>query len=564
MLRSMREKAGLGSPPTPYYTNEVESKNRVLKEAVFYKSSQLPDFIQKMKSVLEQQKSEIERAVVNTGEYRLRVEYRHLSVESSKWFTLSREQRKRKIDRFMKSPLAEDTPSTSRSGIIDSLQDFPIPSHLREPIWDKANRLASDDSAIVKAPGAEDSWMVMSSSGERPHYVKTSKCAFACDDQCLSYKSMKLCSHTVALAIKTGRLYHLLRWYRSLKCSPNFTALAEAGKPKSAGKKPVRKGISKKCSREISAFLRDAEMSNAKWEYRCDATKPTEYAQETATAASYVCTSATAPTTATAAWTYVCTSATTPTTTTAAWTYVCTSATTPTTATAAWTYVCTSATTPTTATAYMVSNRDFNIGCIGGIQNTLAPPPLIPTHVSPSYGPLQPNSIPVIPQQASSISVVVPTQVSSASNVSPQPSNILNVQPQLCSFSPFVSSSRVSSQLPPIESPFWVAFIFGNVSRCQGCKGRIARSEDKSSLPLPDDIVLGHKEHVVYQNARSGMFEQSTDKRNVYYHPWRTCVVPHFALFNADVHIHIPPTVKDKLLPQHKALLGAEFGLTIP
>ena len=31
MLRSVREKAGLGSPPTPYYTNEVESKNRVLK-----------------------------------------------------------------------------------------------------------------------------------------------------------------------------------------------------------------------------------------------------------------------------------------------------------------------------------------------------------------------------------------------------------------------------------------------------------------------------------------------------------------------------------------------------
>ncbi len=34
MLPSVRENAGLGSPPSPYYTNEVESKNEVLKEKV--------------------------------------------------------------------------------------------------------------------------------------------------------------------------------------------------------------------------------------------------------------------------------------------------------------------------------------------------------------------------------------------------------------------------------------------------------------------------------------------------------------------------------------------------
>ena len=39
MLPTVREKAGLGSPPTPYYTNEVELKNKVLKEEVQYKSS---------------------------------------------------------------------------------------------------------------------------------------------------------------------------------------------------------------------------------------------------------------------------------------------------------------------------------------------------------------------------------------------------------------------------------------------------------------------------------------------------------------------------------------------
>ena len=39
---------------------------------------------------------------------------------------------------------------------------------------------------------------------------------------------------------------------------------------------------------------------------------------------------------------------------------------------------------------------------------------------------------------------------------------------------------------------------------------------------------------------------------------------PHFANFNAIQHIHIPPTVMPKLLPQHKALMAYEFSLSIP
>lgn len=66
-----------------------------------------------------------------------------------------------------------------------------------------------------------------------------------------------------------------------------------------------------------------------------------------------------------------------------------------------------------------------------------------------------------------------------------------------------------------VESPFWVAFIFGNFSRCNGCKGKISRDQNKKVLPPPDDIVFGHKEYVIYQNQRSGIFEQSHDKRSL-------------------------------------------------
>ena len=46
MLRPVRERALLGSPPQPYYTNEVESKNHVLKQHMKYKAAELPQFVE--------------------------------------------------------------------------------------------------------------------------------------------------------------------------------------------------------------------------------------------------------------------------------------------------------------------------------------------------------------------------------------------------------------------------------------------------------------------------------------------------------------------------------------
>ena len=46
MIRPLRKKAGLGSPPKPYYTNEVESKNNILKQRVKHKRQDLPSLKQ--------------------------------------------------------------------------------------------------------------------------------------------------------------------------------------------------------------------------------------------------------------------------------------------------------------------------------------------------------------------------------------------------------------------------------------------------------------------------------------------------------------------------------------
>ena len=67
MLRPIQEKAGLGSPPEPYYTNDIESKNNILQQHIKRKSSHLPEFIEKMKELMTEQRSEIEKAVASFG-----------------------------------------------------------------------------------------------------------------------------------------------------------------------------------------------------------------------------------------------------------------------------------------------------------------------------------------------------------------------------------------------------------------------------------------------------------------------------------------------------------------
>ena len=71
MLKDKRESDGLGSPPDPYYINDVESKNRVLKHQNSYKPHQLPEFVKSMKILYENQKQEIDKAIVGIGEYKL-------------------------------------------------------------------------------------------------------------------------------------------------------------------------------------------------------------------------------------------------------------------------------------------------------------------------------------------------------------------------------------------------------------------------------------------------------------------------------------------------------------
>lgn len=507
MLRPLRESAGLGSPPQAYYTNAIESKNNILKQQVQYKASQLPTFVEHMKSLLGEQRMEIERAVATSGEYRIHPLYSQFCFSSQKWFKMTEDQRKKKMGNFFHSTLSpcsvgSNMVSNPSQALQSPLEELNLPQHMATTILSRAQTLVSDGDGMVPAPGYEDAWIIKSLSGSKPHFVHPSKTGgFCCDDSCLAYKSAKVCSHTVAAAIKTDTLTSFVKWHKTLKSRPNFTVLAESGKPVGVGTKHKRKGISKKTSKQVHGFVSDASESD--FTYRVCTTNSEESsssADSSLREPSFLSTTSVSATSQPS--------------------------------------LCSSkqplATQVEAIRASEVSA--INVGC-SAIQVTRGPPPLVPVNYAQVITPLQ-----------------VCNQI---------PANHLCIgshMQQVLSPQPITQAVR---ERPPVVKPFWVCFIFGNISRCNGCKGKILRGEGRKPLPPPDDLVLRHREFIVFNNPRTGLFEQSKEERNVYYHPWKTCVVPHFSGFDAKIHIQVDASVRDRLLPTHHRHIMEEFGLSL-
>lgn len=214
-----------------------------------------------MKALITEQRSESEKAVATYGQYRVVSHHSNLAYEHQKWFKMSERQRQGKINRFMKASIAlvshvdSDNEDVQMQTLLDCLL---LPPNMAKTIWSRANAIVEDETAIVQAPGDETAYIVKSVSRQKPHYVWPAKGGgYLCDD-CLGYKSAKICAHTVAAGLKTGKMESFIKWYKKLKCKPNFTVLAESRKPSTAGKKP-RKGVSKKVSQHIQAAIDEAD-----------------------------------------------------------------------------------------------------------------------------------------------------------------------------------------------------------------------------------------------------------------------------------------------------------------
>ena len=632
MLRPVRERALLGSPPQPYYTNEVESKNNVLKQQLKYKAAQLPQFVDHMKKLLTEQKREVERAVATMGEYRLSQEYSHLAVSAQKWFILNEQQRQRCINRFSKAKICRELPiqdgqddrlipegnqSVDPEGCMydeqststtNPLRSLCIPNDIKSTLWSRGQLLAKDDVAMVRSPGSTTDWIVQSSTGKQPHFVKeTNKGGYACDSNCLAYKSMRICSHTLAASLKEDCVQQLVEWHKKLKFTPNLTCIAEEGKPSGVGKKGHRKASSKAATKRIRKIVAQAEEKD--FSKRVTATRSSSKFSGVARKRGKIATRKAATkhigrTVDQADEENASKRVTDP--------------------QSSIEYSGVGrrgrrkilSKTATSCVGETVVQKDVSKGVIDQPSSTklsgvaigrqsqvhiehvkvvTTSPRLVPTQLAPASS----QAIGISPHlyaSSAATGIAVPkVQLTAPSSLSPTgetgstPTGIapnLTTMPQqfiISSSPPLPTNYQIPTgyQLPPqlsppplvpisastrpaVGDPFVLCFVQGNISRCNGCKGRIRRGDDRKPLPPPDDLVLRHVEFVVFQNPNTGIFQLTRTPRNVYYHPQKTCIAPHFLNFNPLQDIVIDSVVSCRLTPEHRLHLRAEFGLKFP
>lgn len=272
MLKPIREECGLGCPPEPFTTNASESINAMLKRKLDYKQSELPAFIDKVKELVNEQQKELERAVIGRGKYQLKRQYQYLQVAESKWFLMTQEQRKTHLSKLQsvapKSAIEGDeldlcskpsNPAESTSLQLSSHSNkdssvqistsglsvdvstaatlVNIPITCLEGIWIKAKKLMETDGAIAPAPGQlPEARMVLSYSGKTPHMVTPKENGdFSCDSSCSNWKSLGICSHSVAVAETNRQLQQFLSAKK--KKTISVTSLLTTNMPKGRGRK---------------------------------------------------------------------------------------------------------------------------------------------------------------------------------------------------------------------------------------------------------------------------------------------------------------------------------------
>ena len=232
MLRPIWEDCGLGNPPDM--------------------------FIEKVEELVAEQQKEVERAIINRGKYQLQADYRYLQVPESEWFTMTSQQRVKHINKVQSvsvidveesvdiqrpgNPSRSNPTHSSTKLSVDANaaaegMNVPLPS--MEGIWRKARDLIGDPSGMSPAPGqSPQARMVLSFSGKTPHMVTpTQGGGFNCDSNCPNWKSLNLCSHTVAVAELNGKLAEFITFVRKKKKLPNVTNLITSGMPRGRGRK---------------------------------------------------------------------------------------------------------------------------------------------------------------------------------------------------------------------------------------------------------------------------------------------------------------------------------------
>ena len=164
MLSDKRQNAGLGNPPSPFYTNVPESANAVIKRTVDFKESEMSSFTLKMAQLIKRQKEDVRGALLNSGPYKLVDELSHLQLNAEKWFSMSTTQRQtheKKFDSlelFQNEEEVQDThPKISHLSVKPEEANLTsLPFETVKRVFQNAEALLSKENAIVSAPGSNE------------------------------------------------------------------------------------------------------------------------------------------------------------------------------------------------------------------------------------------------------------------------------------------------------------------------------------------------------------------------------------------------------------------------
>ena len=163
MIEPVRERAGLGKPPSHFTTNANESINNVVKQALQYEERNWDKFCDEMFNLVKIQYQELEKAIVRTGEYRFQAKFAYLEKPLAVWTKMSVEQRKRHVKKVMCAKL--DSSPSDDSGDNDAAPSHNVtsltaPTNISSEIWErmvsKAQAIASDPVSMSPVPGANE------------------------------------------------------------------------------------------------------------------------------------------------------------------------------------------------------------------------------------------------------------------------------------------------------------------------------------------------------------------------------------------------------------------------
>lgn len=101
-----RRNAGFGDPPQPYYTNNSESANPMIKRTVNFTENEISHFIQEMIVLLQQRKTDVESGILEKGPFELGKVFRNFYISECDWFRKRNEQRDRHMETFHKAKLS--------------------------------------------------------------------------------------------------------------------------------------------------------------------------------------------------------------------------------------------------------------------------------------------------------------------------------------------------------------------------------------------------------------------------------------------------------------------------